>query len=29
MSALHTVALVLALLLFVYLIFALFQPERF
>jgi K+-transporting ATPase KdpF subunit len=28
-SPLHAVALVLALLLFAYLLFALFQPERF
>jgi K+-transporting ATPase KdpF subunit len=29
MSPLHVVALVLALLLFVYLLFAMFRPERF
>jgi K+-transporting ATPase KdpF subunit len=29
MSPLHTVALVIAILLFVYLVYALFRPERF
>jgi len=29
MSALHAIALILALLLFLYLLVALFQPERF
>jgi K+-transporting ATPase KdpF subunit len=29
MSALHAVALVLVILLFVYLVYALFRPERF
>lgn len=29
MSALHTIALVLALALFAYLVYALFRPERF
>ena len=29
MSPLHAIALILALLLFVYLVYALFRPERF
>jgi K+-transporting ATPase KdpF subunit len=29
MSPLHTVALVIAILLFLYLVYALFRPERF